>query len=146
MSAIHTMNALNLTRTNNLGIYLGFSLIVEKGNNRLSLIILDKINKRIHSWKNRVLNLVDRFVFLKSTLCSSPIYFMQVKILPQSTLKQSTYWGKKKKKNFLWNDRMGKKKMKLINRKTITKPLIEGGLNIPNPYFRNIALSANLAW
>lgn len=67
---------------------------------------------------------------------------MQVQLLPKKTLNKIDQMGK----SFLWNDRDGKPKLRLLKWTAVTKTLRDGGLNIPNPTLRNKALVVHQAW
>lgn len=133
---------MNLKPTDNLGTYLGIPLSFNRKNSALCTKLIDSFNRRIQSWQHMFLNLVGQATLLRTTLFSLPIHAMQITSLPKQTLNKMRTLGIK----FLWNDQADKTNLKLVSWKTVTKPLKDGGLNIPCPFKRNLALNAGLAW
>jgi hypothetical protein len=123
--------------------YLGTP--ISKANPRISNWnnLIDKLKKRISSWGENWLSLAGRIVLIKSVLESVPIYQNSFLLAPSTTIKQMEAL----QRSFLWEG--GKKsgrRFHLINWDKISKPLLEGGLNLKNTKVQNLALGAKLLW
>lgn len=68
---------LHISLTTDLGKYLGVPIAWGRKKKATFQHILDKINKRLLGWKNKLLNAGGRAMLVKSTRKIIPLYFMQ---------------------------------------------------------------------
>jgi len=76
-----------IRRTTSPQRYLGFPMLHGRIGKRDYDFMLDKINHRLASWKNKLLNKAGRLALVKSVVTSIPTYYMQVAWLPSSVLR-----------------------------------------------------------
>ena len=84
--------------TTSLDKYLGFSILKGRAKRSDFLFIIEKMQTRLASWKNRLLNKPGRLTLASSVLSSIPSYYMQIVWLPQNicdSIDQTT-------RNFIW--------------------------------------------
>ncbi|PNX59423.1 ribonuclease H, partial [Trifolium pratense] len=86
--------------TSSLDKYLGFPILKGRAKRSDFHFIIDKMQSRLASWKNRLLNKPGRLALASSVLTSIPTYYMQIAWLPQSicdSIDQTT-------RTFIWRD------------------------------------------
>jgi len=86
--------------TASLEKYLGFPILKGRAKRSDFLFIIQKMQTRLASWKNNLLNKPGRLTLASSVLSSIPSYYMQIAWLPQNicdSIDQST-------RNFIWRD------------------------------------------
>jgi len=87
-----------IRKTFSLEKYLGFPMI----NGRLTKsdyeFLIDKIQRRLASWKNKLLNKAGRLGLAQSVLTSIPSYYMQIAWLPSSICENINKYAR----SFLW--------------------------------------------
>lgn len=71
-----------IASVSNLGRYLGFSLVQGRQHHQSLDFILDKIHRRLASWKGKLLNRAGWLCLAKYVLSSLPMYIMQLFWLP----------------------------------------------------------------
>lgn len=76
---------LNISKTSDLGKYLGFPLLKRKLVHFDFQPIINNIFAKLASWKAKMLNLVGRITLAKYVLFSIPIHIMQCFPLPKKT-------------------------------------------------------------
>lgn len=64
--------------------YLGFSILKGRVKRNNFYFIIEKMQTRLVSWNNRLLNKPDRLTLLSSIISSIPSYYMQISWFPQS--------------------------------------------------------------
>ena len=100
-----------------------------------------KMQTRLASWKNKLLNRPGKLALASSVLSSIPTYYMQINWLPQSlceSIDQTT-------RNFIWKG-ANDKGVHLVGWKKIAKPKHLGGLGIRTAREANTCLLGNLVW
>ncbi|MCI07401.1 RNA-directed DNA polymerase (Reverse transcriptase), partial [Trifolium medium] len=70
--------------TVSLDKYLDFPILKGRAKRSDFNFIIDKMQSRVASWKNRLLNKLGRLVVASSVLSSIPTYYMQIAWFPQS--------------------------------------------------------------
>jgi len=139
---INTLTSISGIRCNtSLDKYLGFPIIKWRPNKSDFLFIIEKMQKRLASWKNKLLNKSGRLALASSVLSSIPTYYMQINWLPQSVcanIDQVT-------RNFIWRD-SNNKGIHLVGWEKITKPKDSGGLGIRAARITNTSLLGKLVW
>jgi hypothetical protein len=131
----------NIRSTTSLGKYLGFPMISGRTKKEDFNFILDKINSRLASWKNKFLNKPGRVTLAKSVLNSIPTYYMQISWLPSSIcskIDQTT-------RNFIWKGHTNKG-IHLVKWQTITQAKKDGGLGVRLARETNTAMLGKLVW
>jgi hypothetical protein len=122
--------------------YLGVPLISSRLVYRDCSVLLEALDTRILSWKNRFLSFAGRLQLIKSVLLSMHIYWCSVFMLPARIVKEL----ESKMTGFLWCQgklQTGKAK---VSWKAICAPKGEGGLGIRRIRDMNKALLASLIW
>ncbi|PNX92520.1 ribonuclease H, partial [Trifolium pratense] len=127
--------------TNALGKYLGFPMITGRVRKDDYHFILDKLNSRLASWKNKFLNKPGRVTLAKSVLNSIPTYYMQISWLPSSICSQIDQLTR----NFIWkgNSNNG---IHLVGWQSITQTKKDGGLGVRLARETNTAMLGKLVW
>nr|CCA66235.1 hypothetical protein [Beta vulgaris subsp. vulgaris] len=104
--------------------------------------ILERISKKLDSWKGRLLSIGGRVTLIKSSISSLPLYFMSLFPIPRSVIEQIN----KLQRHFLWSGDRGKRALSQVAWKVIELPKAFGGLGIGNIFHRNLALLFKWIW
>jgi hypothetical protein len=105
--------------------------------------MIERIKNRIHSWGANWLNIVGKVVLIKAVLTSIPIYQSALLLAPKSVIQKIEALIR----HFLWEG--GKKtgrKLHLISWGKISKPYLEGGLQLKDLHTQYLALAAKILW
>lgn len=102
--------------TSALDKYLGFPMLKGRVKKADFDFIVDKVQGRLASWKNKLLNKVRKLTLAKLVMSSIPTYYMQVSWLPQSICDQID----RLTEDFIWKG-ANEKGIHLVGWKTITK-------------------------
>ncbi|KAL9993786.1 putative RNA-directed DNA polymerase [Helianthus debilis subsp. tardiflorus] len=106
-------------------------------------IIVERLEKRIMNWKNRLLSFVGRLQLILSVLSSIHIFWASVLILPARVVKEL----ENRMRNFLWSqDGSFQKGKTKVSWKTICQPKYEGGLGLRRIQDVNRALMVSHVW
>jgi len=97
---------------------------------------MDKILKKVASWRGRLLSSAARVVLVKTCLASIPIYLLSFLKFPKWAIKLI----KKQMDNCLWDDSVEHHKYHLVNWEIVSMCRDFGGLGIPNLRDLNICL------
>jgi hypothetical protein len=130
-----------IQNTNSLDKYLGFPMIHGRLCKRDFDFLIDKIQHRLASWKNKLLNKAGRLALVQSVLTFIPTYYMQVTWLPTTICD----YMDRTSRNFLWkgtNDRC----IHLVGWDKINQPKKNGGLGIRTVRDSNTAMLGKLVW
>ncbi|KAI5351228.1 hypothetical protein L3X38_004119 [Prunus dulcis] len=128
--------------SNNLGKYLGVPIIHTRITKDTYQEIIDKVKKRLSSWKSHTLSMAGRLTLVQSVTSAIPIYSMQTAMLPASVCSKLD----KLNKNFLWGHAADKAKVHLVNWETVCKSKCAGGLGVKKAAWMNQALLAKSGW
>ncbi|KAL6140699.1 hypothetical protein ACLB2K_058995 [Fragaria x ananassa] len=79
--------------TEDLGVYLGMSLIHSRVSAATYANLVDKVQTRLASWKSKTLNMAGRLTLIQSVSSSIPIYAMQTAKLPVHTCERPKCFG-----------------------------------------------------
>ena len=134
-------NILEFHSTLSLGKYLGFPIKHTSTPQDFEAVI-ERVQAQLIGWKAHVLSFVRRLVLTQATLSTILNYSMQCATLP-SKVTQSV---DRLCCNFIWGIMDGKKKLRLVSWKKITKPKKDGGLGLQSAKEKNSALLAKLNW
>ncbi|GAU29855.1 hypothetical protein TSUD_379450 [Trifolium subterraneum] len=123
-------------------IYLG--LPVGANPRRLSTWnpVLDVIQKRLASWKNKYVSLGGRVVLLNSVLAAIPIFYLSLFKMPVGVWKKLVGLQRR----FLWGGAAGASKISWVNWLDICRPKKEGGLGVKDLRIMNISLLTKWKW
>jgi hypothetical protein len=122
--------------------YLGFFIKSSRYSSKDWLWLIDKFERRIHHWCNKLLSLGGRYILIKAVLESLPVYWMALAHIPVSvlrTLRQLIF-------SFLWTGSKKNSGYHLCRWEAISKPKMMGGWGLRNLPFFYRALSANTLW
>jgi hypothetical protein len=98
--------------------------------------LIDKLLKRIASWRGQLLSLAARAMLIKTCLASIPVYLLYFIKFPKWAIKiLDTHM-----KNCLWNDSEEKHKIHLANWELVSMSKDFGSFGIPNLRDLNISL------
>lgn len=128
--------------TTDLGKYLGAPIHHGRVSRITYNFIIEKVQRRLSSWKTSTLNLTGRAVLVNFVLHSIPSYSMQTASLPACVNKDV----EKASRNFLWGSTNEKRKMHLISWERVCSPKVNGGLGVRNLRRNNDAHMMKLAW
>ena len=81
-----------------LGHYLGFPLVKDRVSRDVYNDVVDKVSKRLATWKGNILNKARRACLVKSVTTAIPVYTMQLHYLPTYVCKRLD----KMSRSFLW--------------------------------------------
>ncbi|CAL1378578.1 unnamed protein product [Linum trigynum] len=136
-------NALNLSsfEEGELSVrYLGFPLISGKLSSTEIDILVDKVTKRIKSWRAKKLTYAGRLQLISSVLLGVVQYWMQLFVLPNKALKRIQQVCS----HFLWHgNEAGRAK---VTWDSVALPRKEGGLGVKYLMAWNQACSIRMLW
>ncbi|KAL7195785.1 hypothetical protein ACSBR1_035923 [Camellia fascicularis] len=104
--------------------------------------IIDKVKKRLASWKKRYLSLGGRITLIKSILSSLPLYYMSIFKIPSKVANLID----KYQRSFLWGDSDDKRKLHLLNWEACSVSKHFGGLGFRKIKEANDALLCKWWW
>jgi ribonuclease HI len=122
--------------------YLGFYIKSSRYSSRDWLWLIDKFERRILLWCNKLLSLGGRLILIKVVLESLPVYWMALAHIPVTvlrSLRQLIF-------SFLWSGSNKSSGYHLCNWEVLSKPKLMGGWGLRNLPFFYRALSANTLW
>jgi len=134
-------NIFGIRSTTSLDKYLGFPMLKGRLKRIDFYFIIEKMQTRLASWKNRLLNKTSRLALATSILSSISSYYMQINWLPQNicdSIDQTT-------RNFIWRG-TNNKGLHLVSWKKIARPRHLGGLDIRPAKEANTCLLGKLVW
>ena len=117
--------------------YLGLPLGAKFKDKTIWNPILEKMERRLTSWKCLYLSRGGRVTLIKSTLSNLPTYFLSLFPIPASVANQM----ERLQQNFLWGGFGDEPKIHLVKWAILCAPISLGGLGI-----RKIRLSMKLYW
>ncbi|CAL5328668.1 unnamed protein product [Camellia sinensis] len=88
--------------------------------------ILDKVSKRLSSWKRKLLSFAGRLTLIKSVLSNLPLYFLSLFKMPIGVNKAL----RKIQAKFLWGGSKDGRSVHLVNWGEVTKNKNQGGLGV----------------
>jgi len=115
---------------------------VEYGNLYRYNDVVDKVSKRLATWKGNILNKAGRACLVKSITTAIPIYTMQLHYLPTYVCNRLD----KMAKSFLWGGDGHSQTWNHVNWNMVTTPKRFGGLGICEVRLTNLALLGELVW
>lgn len=127
--------------TNSLGKYLGFPMFQGRVKKEDFGFIIDKLQNRLASWKNKLLNKAGRSTLVKSVLNDIPSCYMQINWLPASVCTLIDRIAK----HFLWQG-TSRHGVHLIGWDKVTRSKKDGGLSLRAARASNTVLLGKLVW
>jgi hypothetical protein len=116
--------------------YLGVPIFKSKPKAAQWTPLIDKLKNRINSWGATWLNLAGKVVLIKAVLASIPIYQSSLLLAPVTTIQKIEALLRR----FLWEGgKQTGRKLHLISWEKVTKPFLEGGLQLKNIHTQNLA-------
>ncbi|KAG8372750.1 hypothetical protein BUALT_Bualt12G0099300 [Buddleja alternifolia] len=134
--------SLGLVITRDLGKYLGAPIHHGRVSPSLFRPLIDKIQGRLSSWKEKLLDMATRATLIHSVTSAMPTHLMHTAWLPTGTCKHLD----KMNRAFLWARDGNPRKMHTIKWDKITKDKSKGGLGIKETPNMNIAILAKIGW
>jgi hypothetical protein len=116
--------------------YLGLPIHFKKLRNSDWKIIVERVGKRLASWKGKHLSIGGRLTLINSVLSSLPLYMMSFFAIPKGVLKKLDYF----RSRFFWQGDESKKKYLLARWTILCQPKDQGGLGIHDLNIENTTL------
>jgi hypothetical protein len=104
--------------------------------------VIDVLQQRLYSWRNRFVSLGGRVILINSVLAAIPLYYLSFLKMP------TMVWRKivSIQRNFLWDGSSSKTKIAWVKWVDLCRSKEDGGLGIKNPRLVNIALLTKWRW
>lgn len=125
-----------------LSKYLGIPLHHSRVSSSTYNFILEKVRKRLGTWKINKLSLAGRATLVKSVLNSIPIYYMQSTLLPAKVCEEID----KASRNFVWGTSNSRRRTPLVAWPKICMDKDSGGLGFRHTKGMNKAMLMKLGW
>ena len=122
--------------------YLGLPLGAKFKDKSIWNPILEKMERKLTSWKKLYLSKGGRVTLIKSTISNLPTYFLSLFPIPAFVANHITRF----QRDFLWGGLGDEPKFHLVDWSTVCTPLSSGGLGIRNLRTFNIALLGKWLW
>lgn len=135
-------SSFGILATASLGKYLGVPLLHNRITKHTYHFLLDKIRRKLASWKMKLLSQATRMVLIKSTLAAIPLYVMQSVAIPKGTLGEIERLCRR----FFWGGSDDQRRMHTLKWLIVCLPHEAGGLGIPNLGTMNHALLVKAGW
>jgi hypothetical protein len=116
--------------------YLGIPMSTRKLSNKDWAAVEERFQKKLASWKGKVLSSGGRLVLINSVLSSLPMFMMSFFRIPKGVLSRLNYY----RSRFYWQCDEHKKKYRLAKWSILCKPKSLGGLGILDLDTQNICL------
>lgn len=124
------------------GKYLGLPSIIGKSKTGVFNYIKDRVNAKLRSWDDSVLNMVGREVMLNTVLLTMPNYVMNCFLLPKRVCKELCSTIRK----FWWGSKEGEKKICWVSWDKLCEHKRDGGLGFRDLHSLNLAFLAKQGW
>nr|CAE04633.3 OSJNBa0028I23.15 [Oryza sativa Japonica Group] len=121
--------------------YLGLPMHYRKLSNKDWKEVEERFQKRLGSWKGKLLSVGGRLVLINSVLSSLAMYMLSFFEVPKGIIKKLDYY----RSRFFWQSDEHKKKYRLARWSVLCKPKECGGLGIQNLEVQNKCLLRGLA-
>lgn len=103
---------------------------------------MERMNKKLASWKGKMLSLGARITLIKASLSSLPLYYMSLFPIPKGVIEKIV----KTQRRFFWCGETRSKPMSLVSWELIELPKSLGGLGVGNLINRNLSLLFKWWW
>ena len=115
-----------------LGIPMSHQKLTSKGRSQIE----EKFQKKLSSWKGKLLSVGGRLVLINSVFSSLPMFMLSFFRIPKGVLKKLDYY----RSRFFWQCDDHRKKYRLAKWSVLCTPKSMGGLGIVNLEVHNICL------
>ena len=123
--------------------YLGFPLGDHMNRKSAWKPVLERIQKRLASWKAKILSRAGRLTLIKSVLNSLPVYYMSMFKLPKEVAREIV----RLQRNFFWSGASNEKLVcPTVRWSDIELPKAMGGLGVGNIVHKNLILLFKWWW
>lgn len=116
--------------------YLGIPMHHRKLSNRDWKMIEDRFEKRLSSWKGKLLSAGGWLVLISSVLSSLPMFMLSFFEVPRGVLRKMDFY----RSRFYWQNDQHRKKYRLAKWDLLCQPKDQGGLGIINLDIQNKCL------
>ena len=96
----------------------------------------ERFEKRLSSWKGKLMSIGGRLVLINSVLSCLPLFMMSFFEIPRDVLKKLDYL----RSRFFWQADNNKKKYRLARWNILCQPKDQGGLGIVDLSIKNVCL------
>jgi hypothetical protein len=103
-------------------------------------LVEKRLQKRLSSWKGKLLSLRGRLVLINSVLTNMVLYMISFFLLPKDVLHKLDYY----RSRFFWQGNSEKKKYRLVKWSVVCRPKDQGGLGVHDLKVKNSALLGKL--
>ncbi|XP_072076864.1 uncharacterized protein [Arachis hypogaea] len=104
--------------------------------------VIDKIQRKLASWKGCLLNKVGRLYLVNAVMASIPVYNMQVSLLPKYACDKIDSLMRQ----FLWKGQANRRGLPLVKWDIAITSKKAGGLGVRDTLCANMALLGKLVW
>jgi hypothetical protein len=118
--------------------YLGIPMNTHRIRNQDWQLVETRFQKKLASWKSKLLSAGGRLVLINAVLSSLPMFMMSFFRIPKGVLKKLDYY----RSRFYWQSDEHKKKYRLIKWGVLQQPKCLGGLGILDLETQNKCLLA----
>ena len=118
--------------------YLGIPIHYRRLTNAEWKHVEERLQKRLSSWKDRLLSLGERLVHINSVLSNMVLYMISFFQLPKRVLHRLDYF----RSRFFWQGDSERRKYRLAKWSVVCRPKDQGGLGIHDLEVKNRALLA----
>ncbi|KAI9079653.1 hypothetical protein K1719_038274 [Acacia pycnantha] len=116
--AMELSQSMGIGITADVGKYLGIPLFHRRVTKLTYYPLIDKVKKRLASWKGKLLTMAGRATLIKSVLTAIPSCQMQTMLLPKCVLRETD----KHSRQFFWNQTQEGRNLHLISWEKILQP------------------------
>ncbi|XP_029154524.1 uncharacterized protein [Arachis hypogaea] len=132
----------NIRFCNDLGKYFGINIGHVRASRKTAQEVIEKISRKLSSWKGCLLNKARRLCLVKSVMASIPVYGMQISLLPKYACNKIDSLMRL----FLWKGQATGKGLPLVRWEVAITPKRAGGLDIRDTSCANMVLHGKLVW
>ncbi|GJZ85566.1 RNA-directed DNA polymerase, eukaryota, reverse transcriptase zinc-binding domain protein [Tanacetum coccineum] len=122
--------------------YLGVPLVSKTVTKNDCRILMEVIQNKVNSWKNKFLSFVGRLQLITSVLSAMQVYWCSLFIFPFTVCDDIDSLMS----NFLWSNKDGIGSMVSVKWSDVCKPKNQGGLGLKSMHEWNISLMAKHLW
>ncbi|GJY83206.1 RNA-directed DNA polymerase, eukaryota, reverse transcriptase zinc-binding domain protein [Tanacetum coccineum] len=122
--------------------YLGVPLVSKRVTKNDCRILIEVIQNKVNSWKNKFLSFAGRLQLIASVLSAMQVYWCSLFIFPLTVCDDIDSLMS----NFLWSNKDGIGSMVSVKWSDVCRPKNQGGVGLKSMHEWNIALMAKHLW